>query len=38
MKEWVRTIVLVLLLAVGVAYILWTHHAATTSLLQGITS
>jgi hypothetical protein len=36
MKEWTRTILLVALLLAGITFIIWTHHAADTNLLQGI--
>jgi|GEM_PF-2711744 len=36
MKEWTRTILLVVLLAACVAFLLWTRHAAETSLINGI--
>ncbi len=36
MKEWLRTLLLVALILLAFAYIIWTHHVANTSLLQGI--
>lgn len=36
MKEWIRTVVLVLLLIGGVAFLIWSRHAADASLLHGI--
>jgi len=37
MKEWTRTIILVVLLLAGIAFLLWSRHTADTGLLQGIT-
>jgi len=37
MREWLRTILLCMIIALGVIYIIWSHHAADTTLLQGIT-
>jgi hypothetical protein len=36
MKEWTRTIILIVLILAGIAYMIWAHHAATDSLLQGV--
>jgi hypothetical protein len=36
MSERTRTMLLLSLLAVGVAFFLWTRHAADAGLLQGI--
>jgi hypothetical protein len=35
-REWLRTIVLVVLIAIGIGFLVWTKHAADTGLLQGI--
>jgi hypothetical protein len=35
-REWIRTIILILLLGIGIAFLLWARHAADTSLLEGI--
>ena len=32
MKEWHRTVVLLVLLAIAVGFLIWTYHAAETSL------
>ena len=36
MKEWQRTIVLVVLLAVAIGYLVWMHQTINASLLNGV--
>jgi hypothetical protein len=36
MKEWHRTVILVLLLVAAVAFIIWSKQNSTNSLLQGL--
>jgi hypothetical protein len=36
MKEWHRTIMLVLLLAVAIGFIVWSKQASLSSLIQGV--
>ena len=36
MKEWTRTVILVLLLVACIAFLVWSRHAADSSLIQGI--
>ena len=36
MKEWQRTIILVALLILGIAYIVWAQHAVDANLTLGI--
>lgn len=36
MKEWHRTIILLVLLAIGIAFIVWSTHASNSSLVQGL--
>jgi hypothetical protein len=36
MKEWTRTFILIGIILAALAYILWMHHTASTSLTLGI--
>lgn len=36
MKEWHRTVILVLLIVVAVGFIIWSRHAYDTNFLQGL--
>lgn len=36
MKEWHRTVILVVLIAVAIGYLIWAHHTLDASLLSGI--
>ena len=36
MKEWQRTIMLLLLLLLAIGFIVWSRHASDTSILQGV--
>ena len=35
-REWIRTLVLIGLLLVGVGFMVWSRHAASSGLLQGL--
>jgi len=36
MKEWQRTVILVVLLLATVAFIVWTRHTSDSNLLRGL--
>lgn len=36
MKEWQRTIILVVLLAIAIGYLVWMRQTIDTSLLNGV--
>jgi len=37
MKEWQRTIVLLILLAIAIGFIVWSGHTSNSNLTQGLT-
>ena len=36
MKEWQRTVILILLLALGIGFLVWNTHATDVNFLQSL--